>query len=81
MKLRNVEYLVFLENMPKVLLSRPILQSLCFKIDENFANVREKYSDMVISSVVFNPVLIQEAKEPGILATIYGVDTASKILL
>ncbi len=43
LRLCNVEYLVFEEYMPEVLLSRPVLMSLGFNLDTHLANVRESY--------------------------------------
>ena len=38
--LRNIEYLVFSENMPHVLLSRPMLRSIGFDLTKHMADVR-----------------------------------------
>ena len=45
MRLRNVEFLVLDQDMPDVLLSRPLLHSLGFNLDSHLARVRERYHD------------------------------------
>ena len=55
LRLRNVEFMVFKENMPEVLLSRPLLVSLGFDLDAHLARVRGKYHDQDFSAVGFDP--------------------------
>ena len=54
-RLRNVEYLVFKETMKEGLLSRPLLQSLGFNLDEHLARVRRHVQDVVCSNIGFEP--------------------------
>ena len=53
MRLRNVEFLVLEEDMPNVLLSRPILLSLGFNLNAHLARVRAKLHDQDFSHIVF----------------------------
>ena len=51
--LRNVEFLVFPDEIPEVLLSRPLLQSLGFNLDAHLARVRDVYHNKDFSTVGF----------------------------
>jgi len=55
LRFRNVEYLVFKEHMPEVLLSRPVLMSIGFNLDEHLSEVRDRYHDADFSHIGFNP--------------------------
>ena len=52
-RLRNVEYLVFKEPMNEVLLSRPLLQSLGFNLDEHLARVGRQLHEVDCSDIGF----------------------------
>ncbi len=67
LRLRNVEYLVFEEYMPEVLLSRPVLMSLGFNLDAHLANVRESYHNADFSGIGFDPAIVESAKTDGVL--------------
>ena len=54
LRLQNVEFMIFNENMPEVLLSRPILVSLLLDRGANLARVRGKYHGQGFSAVGFN---------------------------
>ena len=54
-RLRNVEYLVFKEPMNEVLLSRPVLQTLGFDLDQHLLRVRAKYNDVDMTGISFEP--------------------------
>lgn len=53
MRLRNVEYLVFEEEMSEVLLSRPLLKSLGFDLDAHLAVIRDTFHDSDFSHIGF----------------------------
>ena len=42
-RLRNVEYLVFGEHLPEVLIGRPVLEAMGFHLDDYLAAVRTRY--------------------------------------
>lgn len=48
LKLRNVEYVVFKEKMPEVLLSRPILKALGFHLADNLLSLRENSMKLIV---------------------------------
>ena len=52
-RLRNVEYFVFKEPLNEVLLSRPLLQSLCFNLDEHLARFRRQLRKVDCSNIGF----------------------------
>ena len=54
LRLRNVEYLVFKESMPEVLLSRPMLQRMGFDLAEHLAIVRDTFHDVDFSHIGFH---------------------------
>ena len=60
LRLRNVQYLVFDEEMSEVLMSRPLLNSLGFNLEQNLARVRDKYNNGDFSAVGF------DAAEPAL---------------
>jgi len=41
--------------MPEVLLSRPVLMSIGFNLDEHLSEVRDRYHDADFSHIGFNP--------------------------
>lgn len=53
MRLRNVEYLVIPENMDEVLLSRPLLQSLRFNLDQQWLRIRLDFQNADCSSLTW----------------------------
>jgi hypothetical protein len=53
-RLRNVEYLVFEERMPEVLMSKPVLISMGFNLDHHLASVRSTVHDADFSHIGFN---------------------------
>lgn len=55
LRLRNVEFLVFDEQMDEVLLSRPLLLSLRFELDAHLTRAREQLQDIDCSNVGFEP--------------------------
>jgi len=55
MRMRNVEFIVFQERMPEVLMSRPLLVSMGFDLDRHLATVREQFHDQDFSSIGFTP--------------------------
>ena len=57
LRMRNIEYLVFKEQMPEVLLSRPLLMSMGFNLDEHLARVRRQYHNTDFSNIGFDPDL------------------------
>ena len=54
LRLRNVEWLVFDEPMPEILLSRPLLQAIGFDLDEHLKVFRDRYHDCDISHIGFS---------------------------
>ena len=55
LRFRNVEFLVFEEPMPEVLLSRPVLLSIGFDLEKHLATVHDKYHDADFSDIGFRP--------------------------
>jgi len=55
MRMRNVEFIVFREKMPEVLMSRPLLVSMGFDLDRHLARVREQFHDQDFSFIGFTP--------------------------
>ncbi len=53
--------------MPKVLLSRPVLMSLCFTLDTHLANERESYHNPDFSGIGFDPATVELSKTDGVL--------------
>ena len=53
--LRNIEYLVFNHDMDEVLLSRPVLQSLGFNLEEHLSKVRQNFHETDFSDIGFSP--------------------------
>jgi len=74
LRLRNVEYLVFEEDMDEVLLSRPLLQSIGFNLDDHLASVREVFHDTDFSHVGFSSTIMPQQstlpKKPSHLSRI-----------
>lgn len=63
--LRNVEFLVFFENIPEVLLSSPLLQSFGCDLDKHLAAVRDTFHDADFSQIGFSGTLEQTAAPPS----------------
>jgi len=60
MRMRNVEFIVFREKMPEVLMSRPLLVSMGFDLDRHLARVREQFHDQDFSFIGFTPMYRSE---------------------
>ena len=45
LRLRNLEFLVFKEFMPEILIARPVLQAIGFNLDEHLKRVRNQFHD------------------------------------
>ena len=52
--MRNVEFLFFIENIPEVLFSRPLLRSMSFYLDKNVMEVRDEFHGTDFSHVGFS---------------------------
>lgn len=50
-RLRNVEFQVFKEEMPQVILSRPLLQSIGFDLSNHLQLVRDSFQDLDFSHI------------------------------
>ena len=75
LRLKNVEYLVFEEHMDEVLLSRPVLQSLGFNLDNHLTAVRNTFHDADFAHIGFSPKIFDPKKDtppttPGRLASL-----------
>ena len=73
LRLRNVEFVVFKEDMSEVLLSRPILQTLGFDLPKHLSVVRDQFHDTDFSNLasdssIFDPQTDSPPVEPGTLA-------------
>lgn len=72
LRFRNLEFLVFNEDMPEVLLSRPLLQAIGFNLDKHLADVRDRYHDVDFSHIGFSQSIQTdgdtETPEPGRLS-------------
>ena len=64
LRLRNVEYLVFENDMPEVLLSRPLLQTVGFHLDKHLSAVREQVNDADFSHICFEPGVLRRQPLP-----------------
>lgn len=51
LRLRNVEYLVFEQHMPEILLARPVLKSMGFDLDAHLSLVRDSFHDTDFSHI------------------------------
>lgn len=87
MRLRNIEYLVLEDNMDEILLSRLVLQSFGFNLDQNLARVRHVFENAGISDVTWEPdnsfraqnslpggILSKPVREPAPKGEVYFLD-------
>jgi len=61
--MRNVEFLVFEQNMPEVLLSRPLPRGIGFDLDQHSSAVRDSFHDTDFSHIGFDANLSESGNE------------------